>query len=166
MDVWFAMQTPPQKEGAAVKLLPEAVIEAYVPREMRRVRKHRRGKATKLLSLPMIPRYVFVRFLEEPRLHLVQQPFCPLSQGLVSFAGVPARIAGEAIAWLRQVEAAGGFKQINTVVPIGADVSFRVGPFTDVRGEVMEVVGERARVLFRMLGAWRSSWIEVSKLEV
>jgi transcription antitermination factor NusG len=63
---WFAVTTPPLKERLAALSLQPVAAEVRVPMEQRTVRRHRRAKGSRKISLPILAGYVFVGFAQPP----------------------------------------------------------------------------------------------------
>jgi transcription antitermination factor NusG len=94
MDTWYALYTKPNQENLVLNQLEQRGVEAFFPQFVERRRAGDRVRA-------LFPTYLFVRVdLEVVGRSLLQ--WTPGLRGVVSFAGVPARVPEEAIALVRK----------------------------------------------------------------
>jgi transcription antitermination factor NusG len=98
---WFAVSVKPQHERAVLDQLNVKSVEGYVPLYASR---RRWSDRTKVIELPLFPRYVFCRFKIEERAKILSI----LSViSIVGFGGRPSPVSDEEIEIIKNVAGSG-----------------------------------------------------------
>jgi transcription antitermination factor NusG len=98
---WFALTVKPQHERAVAEQLKVKSLEGYVPLYHSR---RRWSDRTKLIELPLFPRYVFCRFQFEDRTKILSI----LSvTSIVGFGGMPCPVSEKEIATIKSLAGSG-----------------------------------------------------------
>jgi len=161
MEAWYALYTKPHQEHLVVDQLAQRGVEAFFPRFVERRRAGNRVQA-------LFPGYLFVRAdLEVVGQSLLR--WTPGLRGVVSFAGVPARVPDEAVALVRKqlarLEAAGGF--VKARFQPGERVRLKEGPLAGLEAVFEGPAGptDRVRILIRFLGQANRAVVPEDSLE-
>lgn len=149
---WYAVYTKSGQERLAEGNLRNQGFETYLPRLAAR-RKQRRGAAV-AVTVPMFPRYVFVRLnVDDGPWRSVNGTYGVIN--LVSFGDRPAPLPDSVIAELRSRESDDGVVHLAKADPIrpGDAVAVADGPMSDIQGlRAARTEGERVIVLMSLLG--------------
>lgn len=165
MSYHYAFRVAPQKELAAVDILNRRGFQAFTPVEQRWRRRSasRHDKSAK--TYPMMVGYIFVRFetpYEWPALFNFS-----MVKSIVGFGGEVARFSDRQIAQLKEIS---GCTIAHKLSIDTRRKSFAAGDIVrvdrkPVEVKIEEVRGERARVIFALLGSTREQWVPVHRLE-
>lgn len=153
-DYWLAFRVPPQKERTAELLARKRGFHAVVPLEQRTKRRTRGDKKRFTVSYPMINGYVFIKFngpCDWMRLADIK-----LIRSVVGFNDVPAaispdsmdrllKISGGSVPHIKSENMRHGFVEGDTVEIIS-------GPLQSTLVRVEKIIGQKAKVVFKMLG--------------
>lgn len=89
---WYALLVPPQKEFAAQDILKRLGIVSFCPFESLWRQKSRYTKEKELRHFPVMPRYVFAGFSDQPSWYDLFQ--LPIISSVVGLHGKPAPVLG------------------------------------------------------------------------
>lgn len=161
---WYAIRTAPQREFSVEQILRIRGVTTFVPTETKWRRNGRKRRAP--VQRPMLPRYVLMRFPDPwAVVHAMQdRGVC----GLVCFAGVPAKIPEQAVAWLAQRSGAAVPTRnvsVHRAFTPGDRVEIVSGPFQGWCVELTEIKGEVGKVLLTMFGTERCVPVRLDQLE-
>jgi len=148
----------PNREQRTVERLRERGYEAYTPRQWKR-RTHR-GRVIEF-QRPMFPGYAFIR---AP----VPLEWIESIRGVRRYMRVgetSVRLPEGAIAAIKQKEAREAARFCSRVKEsefnVGQTVKITVGPWADILAHVERLDDKgRVEVLFRMMGADRTAWVD------
>jgi transcriptional antiterminator RfaH len=149
---WYLVHTKPSAETVAQANLERQGYESYLPRLVRSVL---RGQQRRERSVPLFPRYLFLRLREG------SQPLGPVRSsvgvsGVVRFGPDYAIVPDEAICQLQaRADPLTGLHRLTPAKPLvsGAAVRIASGPFDGLEGIFQREDGaERVIVLLRLLG--------------
>lgn len=160
MDAWYALYTKPNQESLVAQQLAKRGIETFFPQFIER-------RAGKERPVSLFPCYLFARADLEVVGRSVLQ-WTPGLRGVVSFAGVPARVPEAAIVLVRRqlerLEAMGGFPKAR--FQPGERVRLKEGPLAGLEAVFEEPrPAERARILIRFLGQANRAVVPLEALE-
>ena len=153
---WIALTVKPQHEKSAQRYLTECGIEAYLP--LHKVRR-RWSDRTKILDVPLFPRYVFCRSAFENRLTVLRAPGV---QAIVGFGGVPAAIPASEIEAIKRLIASRAPLASWPYLCVGERASICAGPLAGLEGIVVREKSAR-RVVISVNVLMRSVAVEVEE---
>jgi transcription antitermination factor NusG len=138
---WHALYTRARHEKKVATALSQRGFEEYLPLIARESQWHDRRKQ---ISWPLFPGYVFARFSPQEAGAVVAVPGVV---SVVSVAGAPARIPDSDISNIRvliaSADATGALPEPEVLLDEGQRVEVVEGPFTGLRGIVIERRGPR-----------------------
>jgi transcription antitermination factor NusG len=158
---WFAIYTKPRWEKKIAKKLDELGVIVYCP--LNKVLRQWSDRK-KLVLEPLFKGYVFVQIVEEDRT-LVKQV-----SGVVNFVyrnGKPAIVRQEEIEIIQRFLDEFSAIEIEDIgLGPNKQVVIRNGILVNYRGIVLEVLGNRAKVLIESMGLKLSATIDTKNLQV
>jgi transcription antitermination factor NusG len=158
---WFAIYTKPRWEKKIAKQLDDIGIIVYCP--LNKVLRQWSDRK-KLVLEPLFKGYVFVQIVEEDRT-LVKQV-----SGVVNFVyrnGKPAIVRQEEIEIIQRFLDEFSAIEIEDIgLEPNKQVVIRNGILVNYRGIVLEVLGNRAKVLIESMGLKLSATIDTKNLQV
>ncbi|HZH66449.1 MAG TPA: UpxY family transcription antiterminator [Flavisolibacter sp.] len=158
---WFAIYTKPRWEKKIAKQLDDIGIIVYCP--LNKVLRQWSDRK-KLVLEPLFKGYVFVQIVEEDS-RLVKQV-----SGVVNFVyrnGKPAIVRQEEIEIIQRFLDEFSAIEIEDVgLEPNKQVVIRNGILVNYRGIVLEVLGNRAKVLIESMGLKLSATINTKNLQV
>lgn len=160
---WYAVYTKPGQEGLAEGHLRRQGFETYLPRLATRRRHARKVTA---VTVPMFPRYIFVR------VDIETMPWRSINgtvgvSHLVSFGERPAKIADPVIAEIRAREDEDGLVRLPAAERFrpGEKVEIADGPMREIGGLFTAATEkERVVVLMSLLGRQVPVRVDAEKL--
>ena len=140
---WYVIRTGPKQEQRAISNLNTLLVEGLLPK-MRFPRLNPFTQITTYVPGPMFPRYAFARFNANRLLHRV----CITRgvRGVVSFAGVPARVEDSIIELMKNQTGDDGFVQIGAEFKTGDHVKVKCGLLANFVGVFDHKVDSNDRV--------------------
>lgn len=158
---WYAVYTKPRWEKKIAKEMEEQGIGVYCP--LNRVLRQWSDRK-KTVHEPLFKGYVFVHISQTQRTAVRQ------INGVLNFVywdGRPAVIRDEEIDTIKRF--LNEFENVgveNVELTVNQEVVIRQGVMVDYRGIVLEVLGNKARVLIQSMGVKLSATIDKRHLEV
>jgi transcription antitermination factor NusG len=158
---WFALYTKPRWEKKVTKSLEVKGIVVYCP--LNKVVKQWSDRK-KIVLEPLFKGYVFVQVSEEERLKVSQ------TDGVVNFVywnKKPAVVRQEEIEIIQRFLSE--FSDVEVESPhldINQKVIIKNGVLVNYQGIVMEVLGNKAKVMIESLGLKLSATIDKKNLEI
>jgi len=137
---WYAIYTRHQHEKTVAQILASKGFEPFLPLY---VKSTRWSDRTKLVSLPLFPCYVFIKWAMERRLDLLSTPGI---HSLVSYADRPAPIPSNQIEAIRRAVESGLCFEPHPFLKCGDRVRVKEGPLEGVQGILV-----RKNKLFRIV---------------
>ena len=126
--IWFALTVKPQHESAASRALSVYGIQTYIPLYWERRRWSDRYKT---VEVPLIPGYIFTRFVRNQRTTVLQAPGV---RSIVQFCGEPAPIPDHELDSIRTLIASGFPLEPWAGLVTGETVQIESGPLAGVHG--------------------------------
>jgi len=159
---WFAVYTKPRWEKKVAVMLEEQGIENYCPLE--KVVKQWSDRK-KVVMEPIFKSYVFVRVPEDEKWALRR------IDGILNFVywlGKPARIRDEDIYTIRKFLNEFSDVQVEDApkLAVNSKVRVRQGVLMNYHGILVELSGNRARVMIESMGIQLSANFEKKNLEL
>ncbi|MDB5207487.1 MAG: UpxY family transcription antiterminator [Flavisolibacter sp.] len=158
---WFALYTKPRWEKKLAKNLSEKGIVVYCP--LNKVVRQWSDRKKTILE-PLFKGYVFVQIAEMEKLAVKQ------TDGVVNFVywnGKPAIVRQEEIEIIQRFLHEFSAIEIEDVgLKPNKQVVIRNGILVNYRGIVLEVLGNRAKVLIESMGLKLSATIDTKNLQV
>lgn len=167
---WFVLYCNVRSEQKACENLTKQGFDAYWPvRIEQRIRRHTKAKHE--VTLPLFPRYIFVRqFPIEDHLSWFMIRKTDGIESALYRNGSPALVPGPVIADLRQAEQSGAFNQMipdRSALKTGQSVRIMAGPFEGHLATVQSVLpGTTARVLMKLFGSTRPAHVPIDALRL
>lgn len=163
--IWFAYRTAPQKELLAERILRSRGLPCLVPVETK-WRKIGMTRKKKPRDNPMMIGYIFVG-LERAEYWPALFIFKGLIQSVVgSSLGVPAKFSADQIDRLRLLSG----KRVEHIRSVDTHRAFRPGDhvamFGGIEARIEEIHGDKARIVFELLGKVQVQEVPVDRLEV
>lgn len=161
---WYAVNTNPQKEDFAARLLETEGWEVFLPK-VTVVRKQ--GASRINLREPLFPGYLFVRLLAEP-LNVWQVNRTMGVRRLLCAGDTPVPVPGAAIELLRQRLAPRGRQLPRPPAGflVGSQVAICHGPFAGLLGVVEKPMSGRGRVRVLLELLQRQTVVEVDAIDL
>lgn len=168
--VWYVVQSAPQKEYLAQRMLATQNVPAFVPTRFLWRRKNRFTQK-ELRNLPLVPRYLFAGFPPDQAdwFGLFKRR---MIQGVVGIDGEPVKISSvELRAFIREavgemrVPDAQRYMRTRGEFDVGDTVRILEGPFQHHLVEVKTLTGKSAEILMNLLGTTRIVKVPVDELE-
>ena len=157
---WYVVYTRPRWEKKIAKILDDKGIEAYCPvNKVYRQWSDRR----KVIQEPLFKGYVFVRIAKE-KMWSVKE-----IEGILNYVywnGKPAVVREEEIETIKR--SMSEFMDVaveNIRLRVNAHVTVKQGVLMNYRGIVLEVMGNKARVLIESMGVQLSALFEKKDLQ-
>lgn len=162
--IWYAVQTPPQRERACAELLNQRGWVTHIPMRTARIIVRQRPRKVATREFPIIPSLLFV----EMPWSLTADPYLwwqlaqvRLVRSIVGNGDVPYGIPAEQIE--RMVKRNGELDALKATrartarsqFAKGQRVVFKDGPLAGFSGPVTGISGERYRLMLEMLGSVR-----------
>ena len=126
--IWFALTVKPQHESTASRALSAFGIQTYVPLYWERRRWSDRYQT---VEVPLIPGYIFTRFVRNQRTTVLQAPGV---RSIVQFGGEPASIPDHELDSIRTLIASGFPLEPWAGLVMGQPVQIEAGPLAGVHG--------------------------------
>ncbi len=163
---WLAFRVPPQKERIAETIAKQCGFNAVVPTEIK-TRGRRVRKSKKEVKYPIVNGYLFMRFdgpcdwLGLSRISIIRSAVG--FDGRLSIIEDPQmqrllKRSGKQLPHLHSANTRRSFA-------IGETVEITNGPLINNLVKVEDVVGEKARIVFKMLGVERSVEVPLGVLD-
>jgi transcription antitermination factor NusG len=159
---WYALYTKPRWEKKVAKLLDEQGYENYCP--LNKVTKQWSDRKKVVLE-PIFKSYVFVKVEEAQKWDLRKV------NGVLNFVywlGKPAMIRGEEIDTIRKF--LNEFSDVSVEqldqLKVNATVRVKQGIMMNYQGQLIEVVGNKARVRIESMGMYLFANFDKKNLEV
>lgn len=144
---WMAVYTRPRAEKKVHERLERRNIESYLPLK---IEERRWSDRTKIVEVPVISSYVFVRCTEQKRREVLQ------IDGILNFVfyrGKPALIRDKEMERMWTFLADYGRMKLEVVQPEpGQKVAVEAGPLKGKSGEVLYTKQNRVGILLESLG--------------
>jgi transcription antitermination factor NusG len=137
---------------------------SYLPRRLDE-RRVRRTDRTRVLELPLFPRYLFARLNHHADLYRLHQ--VPEIEAVLSNNGSPLRIPSDAIEDLMAAQDMGLFdtlRQRGPVFAAGEHVRIAEGPFSNFPAVISSISASSARVIVSLFGSDAVAKIPVKAL--
>jgi transcription antitermination factor NusG len=158
---WFAVYTKPRWEKKIAKVLIEKGVKVYCPLN-RVVRQWSDRKKT--IMEPLFKGYVFLQINEEEKNSILRTP------GVLNFVywnGKPAVIRNEEIETIQRfLSEFSDIEVENVQLTVNKPVIIKKGILVNYQGIVLEVLGNKAKVLIESMGLKLSATIDKKNLEV
>jgi transcription antitermination factor NusG len=158
---WFAVYTKPRWEKKIAKILMEKGTKVYCPLN-RVVRQWSDRKKT--IMEPLFKGYVFLQINEEEKNSILRTP------GIVNFVywnGKPAVIRNEEIETIQRfLSEFSDIEVENIQLTVNKPVIIKKGILVNYQGIVLEVLGNKAKVLIESMGLKLSATIDKKNLEL
>ena len=158
---WFALYTKPRWEKKVAKNLAEKNIRVYCP--LNKVTRQWSDRKKTVLE-PLFKGYVFIQITAEEITHVKQ------TDGVVNFVywnGKPAIVRPHEIEVIQRFLSE--FSEVE-VEDVGLDVNTRVvikkGVLVDYQGIVLEMYGNKAKVMIESMGVRLSATVDKKNLKV
>ena len=153
---WFALSVKPQHERAVAEQLKVKSLEGYVPFYCSR---RRWSDRTKVIELPLFPRYVFCRFQFEDRTKILSI----LSvTSIVGFGGTPCPVSEQEIETIKSMAGSGLPISPSPALYIGQRVRICEGPLHGLEG-ILAKEKSRCRVVVNMDLLQRAVAVDVDR---
>ena len=144
MPRWYALYTKSRNEKKVAARLSERGYECYLPLQ-KTMRKWSDRK--KLVEVPLINSYVFVRMVLSQRFDVLQDPGAVF---FINFERLPAPVADRDIEYLKRILGEGfEVEALHEHVEVGQKVRVAVGQLMGMEGELVEHRGGQ-KVLVRI----------------
>jgi len=157
---WMAIYTRPRAEKKVEQRLQQAGIESYLPLKKC---KRRWSDRSKVVEMPLISSYVFVKCSEQERINVLQ------TAGVVNFVfyrGKPAVIREEEMQRMWKFLADYGRMKLKVArFEPGQKVTVKAGPLTGKNGEVLYTKNTRVGIRLETLGLQIQAEVEGVMLE-
>ena len=158
---WFALYTKPRWEKKIATHLNEKGFVVYCPLN-KVVRQWSDRK--KIIQEPLFKGYLFIRISESEKAAVKKQP------GIVNFVywnGKPAVVRDEEIETIKRFLSEFSEVEIEDInsIAINQSVIIKKGVLVNYQGIVLEVLGNRAKVLIESMGLKLSATIDKRNLQ-
>ena len=157
---WYVCQTRPRAEKQVNRMLKRGGVEAYLPLL---AEERQWTDRMKRVDFPLFPGYVFAHFGPEQIHHVLLTPGVVT---IVRSGGAPAPVRDDELESVRillaQATAGHPPPELVEFVDIGQEVLVKEGPFSGVRGFVIEDRG-RVRVVVRLRALKRALSVELPR---
>lgn len=141
---WYALYTKSRNEKKVVARLTDRGYECYLPLQ-KTLRKWSDRK--KLVEVPLINSYVFVRIVLSQRFDVLQDPGAVF---FINFERLPAPVADRDIEYLKRILGEGyEVEAVQEAIEVGEKVKVVVGQLMGMEGELVEHRGGQ-KVLVRI----------------
>ncbi|MBU0711218.1 UpxY family transcription antiterminator [bacterium] len=138
---WFALYTKSRHEKKVKELLDEKCIENYLPLKKEY---HQWTDRKKLVEVPLIRGYVFVRIAAKNSVFVLE---IPGAARFIKFKNEMAPIPDFQIEALTQVLASGASLQKREYLKTGRNVQVKSGPFKGVKGKIQRIENENRFII-------------------
>jgi len=150
---WVALYCRPKCERKAAEAVRRKGLATYLPRRLDE-RRVRRTDRTRVLELPLFPRYLFARLNHHADLYRLHQ--VPEIEAVLSNNGSPLRIPSDAIEDLMAAQDMGlfdTFRQRGPIFEAGEHVRIAEGPFANFPAVIASISTSSARVVVSLFGS-------------
>ncbi len=158
---WFAVYTKPRWEKKVSETLKEKGVEVYCP--LNKVEKQWSDRK-KIIHEPLFKGYVFVRITENQKLDV------RTVNGIVNFVywnGKPAVVRDEEIEIIQRFLSEFNDVEVESLsLQVNNQVLIKQGVLVNYQGIVLEVLGNRAKVLVESMGLKLSATIDKKNLQL
>jgi transcription antitermination factor NusG len=145
-DAWYAVYTRSRQEQAVGRYLARPGVEVYVPTQQQWSRRLDRRK---LIEVPALPGYLFVRCDLTPELR-AEIKKAPGVVSIIVSNGRPARIPDDQVASLRILLGSGREVTATAALAEGERVQIAAGPLKGVVGLLERVDAGQRRLVVRI----------------
>ena len=144
MPRWYALYTKSRNEKKVALRLSDRGYETYLPLQKTR---RKWSDRTKLVEVPLINSYVFVRMVLSQRFEVLQDPGAVL---FINFERLPAPVNDKDIEYLKRILGEGfQVEAVHEAMEVGQKVKVVIGQLTGMEGELVEHRGGQ-KVLVRI----------------
>ena len=158
---WYAVHTKPRWEKKVARLLQDRGIEHYCP--LNKVMRQWSDRKKAILE-PLFKGYVFVQVDEKLKWDVLQ------INGIVNYVhwlGKPARIRESEIDTIRRfLHEFEDIEVTETSVRVSSTVQVKQGVLMNYKGIVLELHGNRAKVMIESMGLQLSAYFDKKNLEL
>jgi len=141
---WYALYTKSRNEKKVALRLLDRGYETYLPLQKTR---RKWSDRTKLVEVPLINSYVFVRMVLSQRFEVLQDPGAVF---FINFERLPAPVADKDIEYLKRILGEGfEVEAVHEVMEVGQKIKVVIGQLTGMEGELVEHRGGQ-KVLVRI----------------
>lgn len=158
---WYAVHTKPRWEKKVARLLQDRGIEHYCP--LNKVMRQWSDRKKAILE-PLFKGYVFVQVDEKLKWDVLQ------INGIVNYVhwlGKPARIRESEIDTIRRfLHEFEDIEVTETTVRVSSTVQVKQGVLMNYKGIVLELHGNRAKVMIESMGLQLSAYFDKKNLEL
>lgn len=141
---WYALYTKSRNEKKVAARLSDRGYECYLPLQ-KTMRKWSDRK--KLVEVPLINSYVFVRMVLSQRFEVLQDPGAVF---FINFERLPAPVADKDIEYLKRILGEGfEVEAVQEAIEVGQKVKVVIGQLMGMEGELVEHRGGQ-KVLVRI----------------
>lgn len=167
---WYAVRVQGGKEFLAEEMVKGRGVAAVAPQRHVWRRASRYDKRKVMVTLPLLPRYLFVGLTSPGEWSRVLS--LPMVHGVIGVAGRPERVRREQLERLMRRAASGAFvaperqrhMRSGREFDVGQKVEIVTGPFEGAVVEVSALNGPTARVLLDLFGGEREAHVPVDAL--